>query len=200
MNRTRALALLLLAALLGGCGVGTDATPRRIAKENVPHELLGASTTTVTSEPTNTVKEDVYLVRNDQRLVSVERDVQAPPTVTGLLQSLLDPVADEETEEGYRTSIPPGTHLIRATSPIDGAGLVRLDLSEHLSSVEGDGLKRALAQIVWTATEIDGVEQVEFSIAGNPREVVDETGAAKKRVGRDDYCTFDPRPLSSTPC
>lgn len=200
MNRSRTFAMLLVVAALGGCGVGTDAAPRRIAQENVPHDLLGVSTTTVTSEPTNTVKERIYLVKSDQRLVPVLRDVQASPTVTVLLQSLLDPVSEEETEEGYRTSIPPGTHLTRAASPVGADGLVRLDLSEHLYDVDGDGLKRALAQITWTATEIDGVEQVEFWIGGNLREVVDEKGAAKRRVGRSDYCTFGPSPLSPTRC
>ena len=44
--------------------------------------------------------------------------------------------------------------------------MLTVNLSEQIAAVQGEELKRALAQIVWTATSRPGIDRVRFQVKG----------------------------------
>lgn len=199
--RPRRSALLALAVALAsaGCGAGSDGQPRAISSDQVPFGLLDPSTTTTTSTPTEraTVSASVYLVDSDGVLTEVKREVEAPLTIGRALESLLEQVSTSEAEQGLRSSIPSGTELRDYGAP--AAGVVTIDLSSSIDNVTGEPLRRALAQIVWTATAVPEVNRVLIAVDGEPREVPDGNGVSTATpLSRTDYAVFTNRPTTTT--
>jgi spore germination protein GerM len=191
VTAVRALAVLSLVLVLGACGVGTDDAPRTIAAADLDdYDLLGEATTTTTTAPVATVEQTVYLIGSANRLAPVEREVPAPPTIANRLESLLAPVGEDELGLNLGTAIPSGTRLEEVR---EQNGTILIALSEDLYIVQGDTLKRALAQIVWTATEGDPTRRVQFSVSGRIRDVPDENGVTKREVGPRDYAVLGRR-------
>ncbi len=87
----------------------------------------------------------------------------ASQTPTALVQSLLSGANAEELAKQYRSAVPAGTRLLSAKLQ---AGILRLDLSDELLQLSGSDLVDALAQIVFTASELDGVRGVKILVAG----------------------------------
>ena len=57
-------------------------------------------------------------------------------------------------------------------------GELVIDLSSEFLSIEGPELPKAFAQIVWTVSEIEGVEQVRFLVDGEEIRAQDADGRA----------------------
>ncbi|MET0912539.1 MAG: GerMN domain-containing protein, partial [Acidimicrobiales bacterium] len=90
----------------------------------------------------------------------------------------------------YSTNIPPDTTLL--DSFVDDQVLT-LDLSEQFTTVVGQRFIAAVAQIVYTATDLDGIEAVSFRVEGEDFPVNDENGAAvDEPVDRFDFVGLAP--------
>ena len=166
----RAIAALLVAAaavLVSGCGVRSEQTPRDIAED----ERGDLSDVGSLDEATPVGGRRIFLVTADSTgtavvLRSVPRDVGSSPTA--VLTALLDgPTATEQTAR-LRTAIPPGTLLLGAQ--FVGQGTLAIDLSNAIFDATGDSLIDAVAQVVYTANEIDGVERVALRVDGESRQ------------------------------
>ena len=69
-----------------------------------------------------------------------------------------------------------------------------IDLSSEFLSIEGPELAKAFAQMVWTVTEVDAVDQVRFLVDGEPIRAQNAEGAEKDgAVMRRDYIIIAPR-------
>jgi len=157
---TAALVAFVAAALVA-CGVPVDRSPRALS--NIPFEGTGnAPPTTRPNRSGRTVRVDVFMVRED-RLVSVPRDVPAPATLRSVLTALLDGPTSDEAKSGLRTAIPGKTSLISAAQ--DGSQ-GRVNVSDRLLDFEGQEQVAAVAQIVFTATVVPGIDGVVLSLAG----------------------------------
>lgn len=175
---TRVGALFALAILVVACGIPLDSGPEVVQVEINPladvepqaqGELAAVS---------------VFLVRNEL-LVEASRELPSPPSLTSIFGSLLDGVTEQEREENLRTSIPPGTEMISVTE--DGSVLL-VDLNSEFASVGGEEEILAVAQIVLTASRIEGVDLVTFHLEGVPTDVPVADGALSVNpVGFDDY-------------
>lgn len=190
------LVLLVAVALMGtgACGVPDDAEPRALPPDSVPFSLLATSTTTTTEpSPPPMVDEPVpvYLVDNETgQLVEVQRRVPAPASVRRALQELLQGPNERELAEGVGSSIPSSTELLGVEGPV--GGVVTIDLSD-LSGISGGGQRMALAQVVFTATALPGVDSVLFKFEGEPSEAPNAQAESKSEpLGRDDFAAFDP--------
>ncbi|HUF33722.1 MAG TPA: GerMN domain-containing protein [Acidimicrobiales bacterium] len=192
------LVAMAMALAVAGCGTGSDGEPRAISSDQVPFGLLDPSTTTTTTSPVAaTVPASVYLVDGDGVLTQVRREVEAPLTIGRALESLLEQVSTAEAEEGLRSSIPSGTELRDFSAP--EAGIVTIDLSSSIDNVTGEPLRRALAQIVWTATAVPEVNRILIAVDGEPREVPDGNGVSTATpLSRTDYAVFTSRPTTTT--
>lgn len=165
-------------AFVTACGVPVEAEPEEIVLDVEPPPQI--------EEP---VREDlasvsIYLVRDDS-LVHATRDLPAPARPDAILASLFEGVTDPERRADLRTSIPPGSEVLEVRE--DGP-VLRLDLSRDFAAVGGEEEIHAVAQIVLTATSIEGVELVAFELEGVPTDVPVASGALSvEPVGPDDY-------------
>lgn len=156
----------LCAILLVGCGIPVDSGPEVFDLELVtPSEdapVLG-----------DLVAMSMYLVR-DETLVRVTRDLPSPPDPERILASLFDGVTEPEVRANLRTSIPLETQIISVSTE---EPLLRVDLSREFAAVGGEEEILAVAQIVLTATSIEGIESVAFELDGVPTPVPIANGA-----------------------
>ena len=189
MSTTRArrvLAAAMVAVGLGmvaACtGVPVDESPEAISRSELPPQLLPSSTTT-TVRPGEGDLVSVFLVRgsstSDDALVNT---LVAIPTVdtadlpAAVLEHLIRNEPNEQHKsEGLGSDIP-STVSLRSVDQ-DG-GRVTLDVT-GLQDVESIKQRIAVAQIVFTLTAIDGVDEVVILSEGQPRSLTTELGGSQ---------------------
>lgn len=167
------LAASITAAVLVGCGVPTDDAPRAVAEDEIPEALVAAPTTTTT--PPDGVEANLFYVQtvdNESALVRLAREVD-DRMVESVLEALVATVP-EDLPPSVSTAIPPDVAVLSAT--IDD-GVVTIDLSEEFRNVSGEPRIQAVAQIVFTATDLSAVDSVLFSVEGEDELVPDDAGS-----------------------
>ncbi len=157
MSRTHATLALALTMIISACGIQTDSAPRDLPEDERSLVIAGSSAGTDASGANR-----IYLVApGDERLLrSVPRDAALREDLIKIL--LLGP-NPEEIEDQFSSFIPPATELLSARS--NGQILI-LDLTSEISELTGQSLSQAIAQIVYTATEIDGIKAVQLKVNG----------------------------------
>ncbi len=157
MNRRNRLATVLALVAVAGCGIQPDAAPRDLPEPERNIVISGSS-----AGPQASGADRIYLVApgEERRLRSVPRDALSPQDLFEIL--LLGP-NDDEVAAQWSTFIPPSTELrsLRPTPPF-----LTVNLSSEFTELTGQGLAQAIAQIVYTATEIDGIEAVQLEVEG----------------------------------
>lgn len=182
-------AVLLLAT---GCRAPTDKVPRALPTEDVPFDLLDAesSSTTVTTAPSGSTSAVSIFLIGPERLVAVERTVEAPADVEKVLKVLTSGPTADELSRGLRTAISPATVINSA--PVR-AGIATIDLADGFAA---GGLPEQIlgfAQMVFTATNLGGVVGVRFTLNGQTAEVSQGDGTqTQTAVGRAAYASFAP--------
>lgn len=165
-----------------------------------------APTETTTPEPAGTTLVNVYWgwtvlnppVGSPERIGAGGRDVAADTPMGNSLEALFDGVNSVEASIGMTSSIPPGTQLLGIA--VDGA-TATVDLSAEFEAPSGslDETMR-LAQVVFTATQFDGIDQVRFHIDGVPRDPILSHGfVVGDGFTRDDFDTVRPSILIEQP-
>jgi germination protein M len=124
------------------------------------------SPTTPSTNPTR-VDVRIYLLR-DERLAVTHRQVAGPAVLHSALAELLEGPTDSERTAGLHTEIPDGTTL-RDLNLADG--LATVDLSGDYERGGGTlSMTARLAQVIFTATQFDNVDEVLFWLDGAPVE------------------------------
>ena len=171
--RTAVVAACATATLLfaGGCAIQPDSAPR-----DIPADLQEPETPSATAAGGAAGGSDrIYLLAPDgaeQPLRTVRRDTDNDGQA--LLTELISGPNPAEFETGLRTAIPSTLelHSVRVD-----AGVVQVDLSDALLDLSGGELTLAVAQIVFTASEIPGAESVLIRVDGATQEWPDGSGA-----------------------
>jgi spore germination protein GerM len=178
VNRRQVLGLVLLVTAFAGCGVRGESSPTKLDDIALPAETVPREARPDGEGPSTVV----YFVQ-EEHLTAVERDV--PATLSGAIRSVLQGPRATELASGLRSAIPAGTTL----SAVDlSDGTATIDLSDDFRSVVGPEQVLALAQLVYSATEITGVSLVRFSIEGDPIDAARGDGSlSSTAVGRSDY-------------
>jgi spore germination protein GerM len=155
----RRVALLLVVAVLASCGVSPDAAPRDLPEAE--RNLVPSQTATGGQAEG---PDRIYLGApgEDRLLRSVPRDAVSR---RDLIEVLLAGPNENELDQQYTTFLPPNLDLI---DTVKQGPLLFLDVSNELTELTGQPLSQALAQIVYTATELDGVERVQITVDGQP--------------------------------
>jgi len=182
------VALVLIAA---GCRVPDDSSPREIPPDQVPFDLLAPSSTvpSVTS-PVPTVDGTIYLDVSE-RLVAVKRSVPAPLSLGTLLAALVQGPTQDEAAKGYTSSVGPQASVL-STQVTDGTAVI--DISDAFSGIGVQEQIVGLAQIVYTATELPGVQNVRIQLNSQPASVPRGDGSATSDpLTRADYVTLAPK-------
>jgi hypothetical protein len=155
--------------LVAGCGVSSQDAPVPVPAERLPT----ADGSPSAGRPALTSSGLLYLCRGDV-LEPVEFLFEGEG-VAGRISALL---SLPTPPGGLRTAIPAGTRLEGVQQ--DGA-VVTLQLTDQMLRVRGTDQRLALAQLVYTATELEGVRGVRLSVGGQLVPLPDETGRLVER-------------------
>ena len=173
MTRGRLLAgTALTAALVTACGVPTGGDPTTIAASDVPYGLAAPSPTPRAAPSGNPQVEPsrIFLVDDDDALVARPRDTDASSRrerLEYLLTTLAEGPTGTERDEQLSTALPPEVRLTLADL---SDGTATIDIDGPAEAPSGWASRRAVAQIVLTATSVPGVDAVHLTLAGEPVE------------------------------
>lgn len=189
---------LLIGSVLIGCGIPQESEPRAVAPERIPAELSGVTTPPVTNEPTG-VRYPVYMLTtaaDGDSAVLVEHPVifDGPdtPSPSSMVSRLFQTVP-VELDPGVFNRIPPELGLAGGSTGfvVDG-DLARITLNDAIENVQAESFFQAVAQIVFTATEVGGIERVQLlDEEGDPIEIPLGDGSDDV-VTRADFSALDP--------
>lgn len=157
---------VLVAALPSACAIASEDVARDIPV--LQQVELGVDSGSQAGEAAGQAR--IYLLVPDAAgdataITAVSRDVDESPTA--LLGALLAGPNDDELDGQLRTAIPDGTVLRSAQLR---SGTLVVDVSASLLELSDDSLVAALAQIVFTATEVAGVRSVRVLVDGADRQ------------------------------
>lgn len=157
MITRRILSALLAGALMASCSISEDASPVEIPQDQ--RRQFGAQPTGDAAAGDNRV----FLVNSaiDGRLRSVLR--AGSSDAAEIFTSLFAGPNEAEADSGLSTFLPEGIELNNARIRVRSLTLDVNDVFDELTAV---ALRTAVAQIVATASEIDGIEQVRIQIDG----------------------------------
>lgn len=190
-------ALMLAALSLGlaaGCTVPSNEQPVELSG-TLPSGLLNTTTTAATtpSDVSTTEVEVYFLASSDGTtiLTSVPRFVDEAAGVQGVLANLFTqrPREDVPAESGLSSAIPESATLLSANRAVGTPEQLVVDVRGLFGSIQGDALRDALAQIVWTATQRGaGIESVVFRNDGERvQALIDDLESTADPVAKRDY-------------
>jgi hypothetical protein len=203
LRRPARAAVLATAAvvLLAGCGVREDDNPRPLAAEAVPTELSELA-------PSPTIVGDL----TTQRAFMVETRPSGETVLYPFALPFRRPASDDDRpkavlealiqhqpgdSDAYFNAIPTTTGVITVVPDDDDPSVLEINLNQVETS--SGNLKLAIAQMLFTATELPGVRGVRFLLNGEPRAVPLEVGESEvgQIVTRADFPALIP-PSSTT--
>lgn len=174
-RRACGTAVLLVGVLLGGggCGVPVQSDPTPVPADQLPYGLAsrGPSTTAPTTAPT-AESPHVYFVGPRETLVARQRAVSGDTLtrrLTALLASLQAGPNEVELTLQLGSALGPGITLV-VTGVVKGTATVDIAGSGDLPA--GRGSRLASAEIVLTATSVEGVDSVVLTRNGVPVEAL----------------------------
>ena len=181
------LAILSALIVLAGCGVEPEAQP----------EPLGVPAPSA-AEPSGERGPDgplvtVFFVRGTE-LAPVARPAASPDAGAAMDQLTTGPTRPEVLA-GLRTALAPQTLTVDEGRP---GGLTAVSVTRDFTAVTGGNQLLAVAQVVWTLTELPGTTEVRFLADGVPVEVPTDEGLTDQPVDRADYLSVAP-PASTPP-
>lgn len=175
----RRLAAAGVAALaLAGCGIPVDSAP-----QDIQEDALTAPGAAASDQSPIGGGQRVYFVAPDNqagvRLQQVRRNVPATPN--DVLGALFKGLTDTERTSRQLTSlIPVGTRLLSVQLAPEGRLVIDVDAT-IFEARRTNSLATAVAQIVYTATSLPGVERVRLLVDGQPQEW--PAGDGRERAG-----------------
>lgn len=195
-DRSRWQWLAIVGALVAGLA-GIAACGERAGDEvtsvdpnaGISPSASGESTRRAASAPS------VYFAWNEN--VGTAGRSGSPATPEGAIEALLNGPDSFETEIGMFSEIPEATELL-GVSVSGGTAIV--DLSGVFESGGGSlSMQLRVAQVVFTATQFDEVDQVTIHLDGAPVEGIGGEGVAASDVDRSDFTNVTPAVLVESP-
>jgi spore germination protein GerM len=179
VTRRSLTTIVALVAMTASCGFPTQDSPHRADLDEAPPLVSSAD-----SVPTRNEDVAVWFVHDD-RLTSATRSVPTPINATAAIAAITGGVSASESAAGLRSAIPDPA-MVTEAMVAGGTAVVTL-APEFLDIPAGDQVL-ALAQIVYTLTDLRGVGRVRFEIAGEPVVVpLPGGGSTEDSVSRDDF-------------
>jgi len=189
------MVLTAFSVAIASCGIPMQDEPKPLTEgyiaDFIAEDATSTTTTTVAVEASRPVVLYVFQdAAQSSRLRFIERRISEDAGVRGLLEALFDfQVSDTDgpSSASFRSAIPRSA-TIRSVA-VNGDTLT-LDTSGLFgeSGIQGTGLVEALAQIVWTATQGEGISAVQFLSDGEPIAALAPNAVALERpVTRSDY-------------
>jgi spore germination protein GerM len=190
MRGRRLLPVLAAVITLTACGVPTGGAPSTIPASEVPYGLAAPRSTTppATSSPARGDRPRIYLIDHDGVLVASGRSVSGDSPqdrLADLLRQLAAGPSGGERDDALTTSLPPGIRL--TVTAFDG-GTATVDLAGTDQAPTGKQSRRAVGQIVLTATSLPEVHAVRLTRDAQPLEAPLPSGRlTAEPLTADDY-------------
>lgn len=180
------IAAAVLAAVLGatlaGCGgIPLDDSPRVIPRESLPEALVEPTTTLPPGVDPGTggIDADLFLFldsASDQVLIPCAVPTSAGGSVEARARAVverlvtLDPDESELCPNDLTNAVPSNLVVLSVRLVVERDGnVLELNLDrESLSGIEATQQRRAIAQLVFTATDVPGVSALRFLADGEP--------------------------------
>lgn len=183
-RRRAARAVMAVAIVVAAAGCGDlvlDDKPRIIDSSNVPEALLGP-TTTAPTDPAPAgqgVDAELFLyltTTSDEFLVPCMVLTAAGGSVEARARAVLerlirlDPLTGAECPGNLTNAVPSNLVVLGAQLRVEASGnVLELNLArEGIRAIESTQQRRAIAQLVFTATAVPGVTSVRFLGDGEP--------------------------------
>lgn len=155
LRRCGGIVAAVAALAVAACGVQPDVAPRDLPEEERTIAIdVGPSGSSAAGA------NRIYLVApGEERLLrSVPRQAE---TRAELIEILFAGPNDDELAAQYSSFIPPTTELISARTQ---GQVLTINLRGGIAELSGQNLAQAVAQIVYTANELEGVEAVQLRV------------------------------------
>lgn len=190
--RVSRAALLLGLGIVTGCGVRGQSAETRIGRDDVPFELLEATPDGGEATPGDDdapVRQTTIFLESAGGLLPVTRELPAPVRTGEVLRALAAGPTPDEEAFGLQTAITSG----RAAPSVRREGALAVVELDDAFFNEGADQITALAQIVFTLTDLEPISRVRFLVGGEPAEVPRADGVlTSEPVGREDYASLAP--------
>jgi spore germination protein GerM len=186
---------LAFVSALSGCSVATQDTATPLP----PSLTIGPTSTTTTVPPSQAAHQLKAYFLKGGRLYAVPVPYSTDPLGAALEALDIGPSFDE-TADGITTAFSESPAQITSAGPVGKNGVAIIEVDQEFTSLPGESLEQAFAQIVFTVTGLpDGPSSVEFLYLGYHLDALVPPGQLLSRaVNRSDYCLF--APLSYIPC
>jgi spore germination protein GerM len=165
MRRPLRAVTLAAALVVTGCSVASDNSPRDIEAGALALTPQDASNVGQAAAGTGRI----YLLAPNvpgepARLQAVSRDIDDDPAA--MMTALLAGPNTTEFAGRYRSNLPNEMTVLSVTRR--SRGIVELDVDDAIAALRGDELILALAQIVYTLTDVNGIGSVIITVEGEP--------------------------------
>lgn len=181
---------------LAGCGVPVDRSPTALPRRGIPFGLLQPSppsTTTTSAASPASVPIRIFLVSPTGRLVAVAREVTAAQdSLDTVLDMLVKGPTNAEAAAGLQSAVPTQTTVLGAE--IGTAGLATVNLGGTFGQLVGQAQIEAVAQFVFSASAVPGVNGVTFELNGATVNVPVASGAQVPIASTSQFATLAPVP------
>lgn len=180
--RTMCAAAVAGVLLLASCGFPAqdEATP---VKDDRPATLITDPPGGVRVTESTTV----WFVADDE-LQPVSRRLSSPVEAADILAALLEGVTPAESARALRSAVPSGDMVRSVTT---SGGRADVDLAVEFADIPAGDQLLALAQIVFTLTDLRGIGRVRFTVGDVPVVVPLPDGeSTEDSVSRDDFAVM----------
>ncbi len=183
--KTRLLALVCCAAILGGCNlVPTANAPIPIGRKFVPFGLLGKTIPGTNHGRVQFITQIVYIVDATDHLAPSSRIVPTPPTLASVLRELVIGPTTIETATGYSSAIPKGLVILGANVK-NHVGFI--SIPAPLSDLPVNQRLLALGQLTLTSATVGATKGIEILVAGVAQPSLRPGGSSAILVTPHDY-------------
>ena len=205
--RLRMIAMVVAVLVMGSsCGVPRDSQDRPLGPNEIAYTPLPepTTTTTTTSPPVTTVNPpatsttvttttvfvafplDVYWIAGSSfRPIRPIRRSSVAATLESAIDALRNGPLFSDTQAGLRSAIPSSDMIESATVQ---SGTATINLAPSFLTLPGTEQILAIAQIVYTVTNLPGTGLVEFRLGDRPLSVPTSDGQPSRgALSRDDY-------------
>lgn len=191
------VAAVVLACLPAACGDDDGEGDGGTTSTTADATTSSTSSSTTSSEPAaEAVPVAVFFVR-DEKVAAARADVAPPATARGAIEALLGGPDDVTGADDMTSAVPGGTELLDLAVE-DGTALV--DLSAEFTSGGGSlSMQLRAAQVVFTLTQFDTVDDVTFRIDGEPVDALGGEGVPAADLDRSDFDAVTPLVLVTSP-
>ena len=154
---------------LAGCAIQPDSGPRDVPDDHPARVAIGTLVEGAEAQGSGRI----YLVAPEGSAGRLRTVLRNPKGQEELMETLIQGPNGDEIGDGLGTVIPPDleVHSVR----FEG-GVVNVDVSDELEDLRDSDLQLAVAQIVFTLSELPGAESVVIRVDGNSRSWPDGDG------------------------